>query len=74
VFRTVESLLGNESASSGCSKGEGIGAKVFQNRCGLCLDLDLYVAIPMYVIRPFRLQGGRELALALWIRHVGQWI
>ncbi|HEY6374209.1 MAG TPA: DUF3179 domain-containing (seleno)protein [Edaphobacter sp.] len=34
----------------------------------------LCVAIPMYVIRPFRTQGARELALALEVRHTGPWI
>lgn len=34
----------------------------------------LCVAIPMYVIRPFRPQGARELALALGVRHMGPWI
>lgn len=34
----------------------------------------LCVAIPMYVIRPFRPQGARELALALVVRHAGPWI
>jgi hypothetical protein len=34
----------------------------------------LCVAIPMYVIRPFRPQGARELALALTVRELGPWI
>jgi hypothetical protein len=29
---------------------------------------------PMYVIRPFRAQGARELAAALWVRQWGPWI
>jgi len=33
----------------------------------------LCVAIPMYVIRPFRPQGAQQLALALGV-HVGPWI
>jgi hypothetical protein len=31
------------------------------------------VAIPMFVIRPFRPQGPRELEIALAARHVGPW-
>ena len=34
----------------------------------------LCVAVPMYVIRPFRPQGTRELALALEVRHMGSWL
>ncbi|HXC96739.1 MAG TPA: DUF3179 domain-containing (seleno)protein [Edaphobacter sp.] len=32
------------------------------------------VAIPMYVIRPFRPQGAQELNFALAIRHAGLWL
>ena len=32
------------------------------------------VAIPMYVIRPFRPQGAGELSLALAVRHAGPWL
>jgi hypothetical protein len=32
------------------------------------------VAIPMFVIRPFRPQGARELAIALSVRHAGPWL
>jgi hypothetical protein len=32
------------------------------------------VAIPMFVIRPFRPQGARELEVALAVRHVGPWL
>ncbi len=34
----------------------------------------LCVAIPMYVIRPFRPQGASALALALEMRRVGPWL
>lgn len=34
----------------------------------------LCVAIPMYVIRPFRPQGALQLGVALGVRHVGPWI
>jgi hypothetical protein len=32
------------------------------------------VAIPMFVIRPFRPQGAQELDLALAVRHIGPWL
>jgi Protein of unknown function (DUF3179) len=32
------------------------------------------VAIPMFVIRPFRPQGAQELEIALAVRHAGPWI
>jgi hypothetical protein len=32
------------------------------------------VAIPMYVIRPFRPQGAMEMPIALGVRHAGPWI
>jgi hypothetical protein len=32
------------------------------------------VAIPMFVIRPFRPQGAQELDFALTVRHVGPWL
>jgi hypothetical protein len=32
------------------------------------------VMIPMFVIRPFRPQGARELEIALAIRHAGPWL
>ena len=32
------------------------------------------VAIPMYVIRPFRPQGAEELSFALAARHAGPWL
>jgi len=32
------------------------------------------VAIPMFVMRPFRPQGARELEIALAVRHAGPWI
>jgi hypothetical protein len=32
------------------------------------------VVIPMFVIRPFRPQGPRELEIALAVRHAGPWI
>ncbi len=32
------------------------------------------VAIPMFVIRPFRPQGAGELSLALAVRHAGPWL
>jgi hypothetical protein len=32
------------------------------------------LAVPMYVIRPFRPQGLQELNLALAIRHIGPWV
>lgn len=32
------------------------------------------LAIPMYVIRPFRPQGARELDVALTVRHAGPWV
>ena len=32
------------------------------------------VAIPMFVIRPFRPQGAEELEFALTVRHVGPWL
>jgi hypothetical protein len=31
-------------------------------------------AFPMYVIRPFRYQGGAELAGALFIKQIGPWL
>jgi Protein of unknown function (DUF3179) len=34
----------------------------------------LCLIIPMYVIRPFRPQGARELAFALTVRGVGPWL
>jgi Protein of unknown function (DUF3179) len=32
------------------------------------------VAIPMFVIRPFRPQGAEELSFALAVRHAGPWL
>jgi hypothetical protein len=32
------------------------------------------VMIPMFVIRPFRPQGARELEIALAVRHAGPWL
>jgi hypothetical protein len=32
------------------------------------------VAIPMFVIRPFRPQGARAMEIALTVRHVGPWL
>jgi Protein of unknown function (DUF3179) len=32
------------------------------------------IVIPMFVIRPFRPQGARELEIALAVRHAGPWI
>jgi hypothetical protein len=32
------------------------------------------VAVPMFVIRPFRPQGAQELSLALAVRHAGPWV
>jgi hypothetical protein len=32
------------------------------------------VMIPMFVIRPFRPQGARELEIALTVRHAGPWL
>jgi hypothetical protein len=32
------------------------------------------IAIPMFVIRPFRPQGARELETALAVRHAGPWL
>jgi Protein of unknown function (DUF3179) len=32
------------------------------------------VAIPMFVIRPFRPQGAREMGIALAVRHAGPWL
>jgi Protein of unknown function (DUF3179) len=32
------------------------------------------VAIPMFVIRPFRPQGARELEIALTVRHAAPWL
>src|SRR5271156_4236920 len=32
------------------------------------------VAIPMFVIRPFRPQGVGEMSLALGVRHAGPWV
>src|ERR1700761_5165727 len=32
------------------------------------------VMIPMFVIRPFRPQGARELEVALAVRHAGPWL
>jgi hypothetical protein len=32
------------------------------------------VVIPLFVIRPFRPQGARELAIALAVRHAGPWL
>ena len=32
------------------------------------------LAVPMYVIRPFRPQGAQALALALAVRDAGPWI
>jgi hypothetical protein len=32
------------------------------------------VMIPMFVIRPFRPQGARELEIALTVRHTGPWL
>jgi hypothetical protein len=32
------------------------------------------IVIPMFVIRPFRPQGARELTIALAVRHAGPWI
>lgn len=34
----------------------------------------LCLAIPMYVIRPFRPQGEKELAFALTVRGIGPWV
>jgi Protein of unknown function (DUF3179) len=35
---------------------------------------DACIVIPMFVIRPFRPQGARELEIALAVRHAGPWI
>jgi hypothetical protein len=32
------------------------------------------IVIPMFVIRPFRPQGARELEIALAVRHAGPWL
>jgi hypothetical protein len=32
------------------------------------------MAVPMFVIRPFRPQGAQELSLALAVRHAGPWM
>jgi hypothetical protein len=32
------------------------------------------IAIPVFVIRPFRPQGARELEIALAVRHAGPWL
>ena len=53
-----------------------------QNKTGSLLSLAVIsaiasvacVAIPMFVIRPFRPQGARELELALAVRHAGPWL
>jgi hypothetical protein len=41
----------------------------------LCLVLAIAslacMVYPLYVIRPFRHQGARELALALWVKQIG---
>jgi hypothetical protein len=31
-------------------------------------------AVPIYVIRPFRHQGARELAVALFVKQIGPWL
>ena len=31
-------------------------------------------AVPIYVIRPFRHQGARELAVALFVKQIGPWV
>jgi hypothetical protein len=42
---------------------------------GVCaLVAALCLAIPVYVIRPFRPQGPREMALALTVRHFAPWL
>jgi Protein of unknown function (DUF3179) len=43
-------------------------ASVFAAISAACL------AIPIFVIRPFRPQGARELTIALAVRHAGPWI
>jgi Protein of unknown function (DUF3179) len=40
----------------------------------LCLIAFACFAFPMYVIRPFRAQGARELSLALIVRAWGPWL
>ncbi len=32
------------------------------------------VAIPMFIIQPFRSQSATNLQLALWLRHWGPWV
>ena len=41
---------------------------------GLCLVAFACFAFPLYVIRPFRAQGNRELAIALAVRGWGPWL
>ncbi len=40
----------------------------------LCLIACAAIAVPLYVIRPFRAQGATELALALSVRRWGPWL
>jgi hypothetical protein len=56
-------------------RAEEIGAGRYLALALLCAVISVAcVAIPMFVIRPFRPQGAQELNLALAVRHIGPWL
>jgi drug/metabolite transporter (DMT)-like permease len=61
-----------QSAGGGRGKGRPQTTLILGAACALSAALCL--AIPLYVIRPFRPQGAREMALALTVRDFAPWI
>lgn len=56
-------------------RAEEVGTGRYLALALLCAAISLAcVAIPMFVIRPFRPQGTQELNLALAVRHIGPWL
>jgi Protein of unknown function (DUF3179) len=54
---------------------EKVGTGRYFSLALVCAVISLAcVAIPMFVIRPFRPQGAQELNLALAVRHAGPWL
>lgn len=56
-------------------QAEKIGTGRYLALALVCTVISLAcLAIPMFVIRPFRPQGAGELNLALTVRHIGPWL
>jgi hypothetical protein len=52
-----------------------VGAGRFLAFAAVCAAVSAAcLAIPMFVIRPFRPQGAREMGIALAVRHAGPWL